>query len=110
MTVLVTQVSGYGALVERLAPADVELALRRIRAAAVDTMRRHGGVVNQSIGDEIVSLFGIPAAHEDDDLRAVRAALELHARPRDSAAHRVRPVRALRIGRACRAAGRATAE
>src|SRR5437870_5392834 len=51
-----------------------------LRAAAVDTMRRHGGVVNQSIGEEIVSLFGIPIAHEDGDLRAVRAAAELHAR------------------------------
>jgi tetratricopeptide (TPR) repeat protein/class 3 adenylate cyclase len=83
VTVLVTQVSNYAALVERLAPADVEGALRRIRAAAVDTMRRHGGVVNQSIGEEIVSLFGIPAAHEDDDLRAVRAAIELNARVRE---------------------------
>jgi tetratricopeptide (TPR) repeat protein/class 3 adenylate cyclase len=83
VTVLVTQVSNYAALVERLAPDEVEVALRRIRAAAVDTMRRHGGVVNQSIGEEIVSLFGIPAAHEDDDLRAVRAAIELNARVRE---------------------------
>ena len=48
-------------------------------------MRRHGGLVNQSIGEEIVSLFGIPAAYEDADLRAVRAALELHARAREIA-------------------------
>src|SRR5436190_15346781 len=77
-TVLVSNVSDYAALVERLAPAVVEDAVGRLRAAAVDTMRRHGGVVNQSIGEEIVSLFGIPIAHEDDDLRAVRAAAELH--------------------------------
>jgi serine/threonine protein kinase/predicted ATPase len=78
-TVLVSSVSDYGALVERLAAPVVEDAIGRLRAAAVDTMRRHGGVVNQSIGEEIVSLFGIPIAHEDDDLRAVRAASELHA-------------------------------
>ena len=45
-------------------------------------MREYGGLVNQAIGEEIVSLFGVPVAHEDDDLRAVRAALELHARVR----------------------------
>jgi tetratricopeptide (TPR) repeat protein/class 3 adenylate cyclase len=82
-TVLVSVVAGYAELVERLAPGQVEEVVGRIRSAAVDTMRRHGGVVNQSIAEEIVSLFGIPAAHEDDDLRAVRAALELHARTRE---------------------------
>jgi serine/threonine protein kinase/tetratricopeptide (TPR) repeat protein/class 3 adenylate cyclase len=79
-TVLVSSLSDYGALVERLTSAVIEDAIGRIRAAAVDTMRRYGGIVNQSIGEEIVSLFGIPLAHEDDDLRAVRAAAELHAR------------------------------
>ena len=80
VTVLVSVVANYGSLLERLAASEVDFVIGRIRAAAVDTMRRHGGVVNQSIGEEIVSLFGIPVAHEDDDLRAVRAALELHAR------------------------------
>jgi serine/threonine protein kinase/tetratricopeptide (TPR) repeat protein len=82
-TVLVSVLSEYASLVERLAAPEIDQVIGRIRAAAVDTMRRHGGVVNQSIGEEIVSLFGIPAAHEDDDLRAVRAALELHARTQE---------------------------
>lgn len=81
--VLVTVVSEYASLVERLAAPALDAAIARIRAAAVDAMRRHGGIVNQSIGEEIVALFGIPAAHEDDDLRAVRAAAELHARARE---------------------------
>jgi tetratricopeptide (TPR) repeat protein len=38
----------------------------------------YGGSVNQFVGDEIIALFGIPTAHEDDPLRAVKAALELH--------------------------------
>jgi len=82
-TLLVSVVSDYGSLVERLAPPELDDVIGRVRAAAIDTIRRHGGVVNQSIGEEIVSLFGIPAAHEDDDLRAVRAAFELHARARE---------------------------
>jgi serine/threonine protein kinase/tetratricopeptide (TPR) repeat protein len=83
VAVLVSLVSEYASLVERLDTHTVEHIITRLRAAAVDTMRRHGGLVNQSIGEEIVSLFGIPAAYEDADLRAVRAALELHARARE---------------------------
>jgi serine/threonine protein kinase/tetratricopeptide (TPR) repeat protein len=82
-TVLVSVVADYASLVERLTSSEIDNVIGHIRAAAVDTMRRHGGVVNQSIGEEIVSLFGIPAAHEDDDLRAVRAAFELHERTRE---------------------------
>ena len=82
VAVLVSVVSNYASLVEQLASPHLDVLIARIRAAAVDTARRHGGIVNQSMGEEIVSLFGIPAAHEDDDLRAVRAALELHAQTR----------------------------
>ena len=72
----------YGALVEQLAPVDMLHLLTEVRNVAVEVVRRHGGLVNQAIGEEIVSLFGVPEAHEDDELRAVRAALELHARVR----------------------------
>ena len=79
--VLVTIVSDYAALIEQLAPAAFSELVARIRSTASEIVRRHGGVVNHAVEDEIVSLFGIPASHEDDDLRAVRAALELHAQP-----------------------------
>ena len=79
-TVLVTLVSDYGSLVERMAPAEARALVAGLRDMAVDAVRRHGGVVNQAIGEEIVSLFGVLAAHGDDELRAVRAAIELHAR------------------------------
>ena len=85
-TVLVTLVSDYGRLVERMAPVDAQRLVAQIRDMAVDAVRRHGGVVNQAIGEEIVSVFGVPVAHDDDELRAVRAALELHARMREIAA------------------------
>ena len=40
-------------------------------------MLRHGGTVEQLLGEEVVAVFGLPAAHEDDLLRALRAAVEL---------------------------------
>ncbi|MBE9521193.1 MAG: AAA family ATPase, partial [Proteobacteria bacterium] len=52
--------------------------MSRIKQEAVRIVERHGGIVNQFVGDEVLALFGIPTAHEDDPVRAVRAARELH--------------------------------
>ena len=80
---VVSTVFDYSALVERLSPGELETLLGDLRRAAAEVVQRHGGIVNQAIGDEIVSLFGVPIAHEDDDLRAVRAAIELCQRTRE---------------------------
>jgi serine/threonine protein kinase/tetratricopeptide (TPR) repeat protein len=81
--VLVSLLPGYASLVEHLAPPKLEEFMRRIGAVAADVAQRHGGLVNHAFGEEIVCLFGVPIGHEDDDLRAVRAAVELHARVRE---------------------------
>ena len=78
--VLVTVVSNYAALVDQHTPMEAHRLVALVRDTAVDVVRAYGGLVNQAMGEEIVSLFGVPTAHDDDDLRAVRAALELHAR------------------------------
>jgi len=53
---------------------------RRMLARYFDSLRRvverHGGIVEKFIGDAVMAVFGIPVLHEDDSLRAVRAALE----------------------------------
>ena len=49
----------------------------RSTAVAGGVLRRHGAAVERHIGDLLVGLFGFPVAHEDDPVRAVRAAMEL---------------------------------
>ena len=58
--------------------------LRPVLDAYFEAMReaveRHGGRVEKFIGDAVSAVFGLPATHEDDALRAVRAAMEMQAR------------------------------
>ncbi|MGH2682757.1 MAG: AAA family ATPase [Actinomycetota bacterium] len=79
VTVVFSDVVGSTPLGERLDPE----ALRRLMSRYFDTMKRvverHGGVVEKFIGDAVMAVFGIPAVHEDDALRAVRAAAEMRA-------------------------------
>jgi len=77
VTVVFCDVSRSTALGERLDPE----ALRRVMARYFDAMRealeRHGGTVEKFIGDAVMAVFGIPLIHEDDALRAVRAAADM---------------------------------
>ena len=102
--VLVTVVSDYPSLVDQMTPIEAHRLIARVRDAAVDVVREYGGLVNQAIGEEIVSLFGVPIAHDDDDLRAVRAALELHARVRALERADVRRTSGCASSRACTSA------
>ena len=77
-TIVFSDLSGYTSMNERLDPEEVETIMSRIKKAAVGIVERHEGIVNQFVGDEVLALFGIPAAHEDDPVRAVMAALEIH--------------------------------
>jgi class 3 adenylate cyclase len=78
-TVMFSDLSGYTALNESFDPEEVEALMARVKSDASAVIERHGGTVNQFVGDEIMALFGIPVARRDDARRAVSAALDLHA-------------------------------
>jgi class 3 adenylate cyclase/tetratricopeptide (TPR) repeat protein len=79
VTVLFCDLVDSTGLGERLDPESLRLILGRyfdeIRAA----IERHGGVVEKFIGDAVLAVFGVPRVHEDDALRAIRAADEMRA-------------------------------
>jgi len=77
-TVMFSDLSGYTALNESFDPEEVEALMARVKSDASAVIERHGGTVNQFVGDEIMALFGIPVARRDDARRAVEAALDLH--------------------------------
>jgi class 3 adenylate cyclase/tetratricopeptide (TPR) repeat protein len=79
VTTLFADLVGFTALGERHDPEDIDTALRGFYGLARTIVERFGGTVEKYIGDAVVGLFGVPAAHEDDAERAVRAALELVA-------------------------------
>ena len=77
VTVVFTDVAGSTALGERLDPESLRRVMWRYFDAMQPILERHGGTVEKFIGDAIVAVFGVPAVHEDDALRAVRAAGEM---------------------------------
>jgi len=77
-TIVFSDLSGYTAMSEKLDPEEVRELMSQIKTGAIRIIERHGGIVNQFVGDEVVSLFGIPTASKDDPIRAVRAVCDLH--------------------------------
>ena len=77
MTVLFADIVGSTALGEQHDPETVRALLTRHFANVRSTLERHGGTVEKFIGDAVMAVFGIPKIHEDDALRAVRAAVDL---------------------------------
>ncbi|HEX6488705.1 MAG TPA: adenylate/guanylate cyclase domain-containing protein [Candidatus Dormibacteraeota bacterium] len=79
VTVVFCDLKGSTEMGERLDPELVREALNRYFAEMRAALERHGATVESYLGDAVLAVFGLPRAHEDDALRAVRAAREMQA-------------------------------
>ena len=77
-TVLFSDLVGYTAMTERLDPEDVKEIMSRIFGEIAQVVTKYEGFIERFFGDEVMALFGVPKAHEDDPVRAIRAAREIH--------------------------------
>ncbi len=77
VTSLFCDLVGFTATSESADPEDVDKMLAAYFAMARNQIEGYGGVVEKFIGDAVVGVFGVPAAHEDDPERAVRAGLQI---------------------------------
>ena len=80
VTALFCDLVGSTSLGETHDPEVLRPILDRYFTEMRGAIERHGGEVEKFIGDAVVAVFGLPAAHEDDALRAIRAAVEMQER------------------------------
>jgi class 3 adenylate cyclase len=77
VTVLFCDVAGSTELGESTDPEALRAILARYFERMKEIVERHGGSVEKFIGDAVMAVFGVPKVHEDDALRACRAAVEM---------------------------------
>ena len=78
VTVLFSDLTGYSKLFEHRDPEKVKELTQTIFGAVSLIVSKYHGFIEQVIGDEVMVLFGVPKTREDDCVRAVRAAMEIH--------------------------------
>ena len=74
VTAVFCDIVGSTSLAERVEPETLRAAVHLYFDAMRTATEAHGGRVEKFIGDAVVAAFGVPTLHEDDALRAVRAA------------------------------------
>jgi class 3 adenylate cyclase/tetratricopeptide (TPR) repeat protein len=78
LTILFADLTGYTRMMEQYDPEDVQALMTTIIRSSVQIIESYNGHVERVIGDEVLALFGLPVAHEDDAIRAIKAAREIH--------------------------------
>jgi class 3 adenylate cyclase len=97
-SVLFGDLVSFTTLSEARDAEDVRMLLSEYFSVARTVVGRYGGTVEKFIGDAVMAVWGVPAAHEDDAERAVRAGLELVAAVRELGARVGVPDLAMRVG------------
>ncbi|MCA9521986.1 MAG: adenylate/guanylate cyclase domain-containing protein, partial [Myxococcales bacterium] len=77
VTVLFADVVAFTPMAENLPPETIVKILNELFTYLTEIIFRHGGTVDKFLGDCVMAVFGAPNAHDDDPLRAVRAAEEM---------------------------------
>ncbi len=77
VTVIFSDIRGFSRIADRLGPASTLEWVSAVLGALSDCVIRHGGVLVDYIGDELMAMWGAPLAHADHAERACRAALEM---------------------------------
>jgi class 3 adenylate cyclase/tetratricopeptide (TPR) repeat protein len=78
VTALFSDLSGYTAMTERLDPEQVKEITGRIFTGVKAIVAQYEGFIERVMGDGCLAFFGIPRAHEDDPIRAIHCAIEIH--------------------------------
>ncbi|MCX5851289.1 MAG: AAA family ATPase [Deltaproteobacteria bacterium] len=78
VTILFSDLSGYTAMTEKLDPEEVKEIMDRIFGKISQVVVKYEGFIEKFIGDAVMAIFGVPKTHEDDPVRAIRAAREIH--------------------------------
>ncbi|MFA5182827.1 MAG: GAF domain-containing protein [Syntrophales bacterium] len=96
-TILFSDIRQFTTLTEELGAQGTVSLLNEYFTIMVECIQREGGMLDKFIGDAIMAAFGIPLAHDDDEDRAMRAAIAminaLNHWNRDRAAQGKKPVR-----------------
>jgi class 3 adenylate cyclase/tetratricopeptide (TPR) repeat protein len=78
VTALFSDLSGYTSMTEKLDPEQVKEITGRIFSGVKAIVAKYEGFIERVMGDGCLAFFGIPRAHEDDPIRAIHAAIEIH--------------------------------
>src|SRR6202521_5616069 len=79
VTILFVDLCGFSTLAQSLDPEVLRDVVSRYTELVDGIVVEYGGTVDKHIGDAVMALFGAPRAHDDDPMRAARAALDIHA-------------------------------
>jgi len=78
VTVLFSDLSGYTPMSEKLDPEELKEIMSRIFGEITGVVTKYEGFIEKFVGDAVMAVFGVPKAHEDDPIRAIKVAREVH--------------------------------
>jgi class 3 adenylate cyclase/tetratricopeptide (TPR) repeat protein len=78
VTAIFSDLSGYTAMTEKLDPEEVKEITSSIFDGVREVVAKYEGFIEKFAGDGVLVLFGVPRAHEDDPIRAIRAVRDIH--------------------------------